>query len=187
MPISYGVVTLLKANGCCRLWWCFNKIDDNLNDIAWYMGHTNMCQFHTEWSHFLRLFGSGLVYFLVICTLSTQAENTFWKEFMSKSSQKVQNCQFLKFLEWETVVYIWTFKNLIEPLIDHSTAKYLWCYMYFWRQYFKSLFKSPSKKLQHTFLKRGGRGSKAVWTMLKTALLVGGGFPGTRWLHLGLQ
>ena len=25
-----------------------------------------------------------------------------------------------------------------------------------------ALFKSPSKKLQHTFLKRGGRGSKAV-------------------------
>ena len=80
---------------------------------------------------------SGLVWsiFLVICTLLTQAENTFWKEFMSESSQKVQNCQFLKFLEWETV-YIWTFKNLIEPLnqqcsdimwqsaplLDHSTA-----------------------------------------------------------------
>ena len=24
--------------------------------------------------------------------------------------------QFLKLLEWETVVYIWTFKNLIEPI-----------------------------------------------------------------------
>ena len=52
-------------------------------------------------------------------------------------SQKVQNCQFLKFLEWETVVYIWTFKNLIEPLIDHSTANYLWCYMYSWRLLFQ--------------------------------------------------
>ena len=54
VPISYGVVTLLKANGYCRLWWCFNKIDDNLNGWAWYMGHTSMCQFHTEWSHFWR-------------------------------------------------------------------------------------------------------------------------------------
>ena len=41
VPISYGVVTLLKANGYCRLWWCFNKIDDNLNGWAWYMGHTS--------------------------------------------------------------------------------------------------------------------------------------------------
>ena len=53
VPISYGVVTLLKANGYCRLWWCFNKIDDNLNDCAWYMGHTSMSQFHTGLGRFL--------------------------------------------------------------------------------------------------------------------------------------
>ena len=33
----------------------FTKIDDNLNDQAWYMGYTSMCQFHTGWSHFSRL------------------------------------------------------------------------------------------------------------------------------------
>ena len=30
------------------------KIDDNLDDWAWYMGHTSMSQFHTEWWHFSR-------------------------------------------------------------------------------------------------------------------------------------
>ena len=29
-------------------------IDDNLDDLDWYMGHTSMSQFHTEWSHFSR-------------------------------------------------------------------------------------------------------------------------------------
>ena len=43
-------------------------------------------------------------------------DDTFWKEFMLKSSQNVQNCQCLKFLEWETGVYIWTFENLIEHI-----------------------------------------------------------------------
>ena len=31
MPISYGLVTLFKANGYYRLWWCFNTFDDNLD------------------------------------------------------------------------------------------------------------------------------------------------------------
>ena len=30
-------------------------IDDNLDDLDWYMGHTSMSQFHTGWSHFWRL------------------------------------------------------------------------------------------------------------------------------------
>ena len=33
---------------------CFNTFDGNLDDRAWYIGHTSMCQFHTEWSHFSR-------------------------------------------------------------------------------------------------------------------------------------
>ena len=31
------------------------RIDEILNDSAWYMAYTSMCQFHTGWSHFWRL------------------------------------------------------------------------------------------------------------------------------------
>ena len=34
----------------------------------------------------------------------------------------MQNCQFLKFLEWETVFYIETLKNLIEPLNQYCSG-----------------------------------------------------------------
>ena len=54
VAISYGVVPLLEADGNYRLWWIFNKIDDNLNDWSWYMGYTSKWQFYTEGSHFWR-------------------------------------------------------------------------------------------------------------------------------------
>ena len=130
------------------------------------MGHMSKWQFHTGLGRFLTAAGCCRKW----CPVRSGP-------VCQNLHKKVQNCQFLKFLEWETVVYIWTFKNLIEPLIDHSTAKYLWCYMYFWRQYFKSLFKSPSKKLQHTFLKRGGRGFKGCLNDVKNCTIGRGRLP----------
>ena len=62
---------------------------------------------------------SGL--FLVICTLSTQAQNTFWKEFMSKSSQKVQNCQFWSFLNEKQSFTLWPFFGRLNILLNPIT------------------------------------------------------------------
>ena len=45
VPISYD--RFLTALGYYRKGWCFNRIYCHVHHCAWYMGHTNMCQFHT--------------------------------------------------------------------------------------------------------------------------------------------
>ena len=73
------------------------------------MGQTSMCLFHTGMGGFLVFVWSGLV----------------WSGRVR--SAKVQNCQFLKFPERETVVYFWTFNNLIEHLIRrYDTGFGIW-------------------------------------------------------------
>ena len=45
----------MYLNGSWLLWSVYDGLLMSVkNGLLWYMGHTSMCQFHTEWSHFWR-------------------------------------------------------------------------------------------------------------------------------------
>ena len=62
VPISYGVMTLFKANGYYRYDGVSTKIDDNLNDWAWYLGHA---QRNVSWWYSLTLLEKCLLMLLL--------------------------------------------------------------------------------------------------------------------------
>ena len=69
-------------------------------------------------SHFIRIQIFQIVTWFIFSPCKNQPYEFVGTKSGSESSQKVQKCQFWKFLKWETAAYLWTFftfKNPIEP------------------------------------------------------------------------